>query len=53
MAPDKPENFVPMCRAFCETFDDALFDRILAAYKAWDALAPPDRPQYYSQPPPA
>ena len=35
MAPDKPENFVPMCRAFCETFDDALFDRILAAYKAW------------------
>lgn len=32
---EKAENFVPMCRAFCETFDDALFDRILAAYKAW------------------
>lgn len=32
---DKPQDIVALCRRFCETFEDGLAERIVAAYDAW------------------
>ncbi len=34
-APNKPENFVALCKEFCTTLDDTLCDRIVKSYLDW------------------